>query len=77
MLAAMEMLGRVLVFRRIATSNVPAFQAKAQMDPGIAGLDAVFADIRIGGLEFDLLHVTTALGHGFLLSQWTNLQKRN
>jgi hypothetical protein len=37
------------------------------MDPAIAGLDAVFADVGIGGLKFDLLHVTTVLGHGFLL----------
>ena len=54
-----------------------ALQAEPQMDPAIAGLNAVFADIAIGGFEFDLLQVTTALGHGFLLSQSTNLQKRN
>jgi hypothetical protein len=37
------------------------------MDPGIAGLDAIFADICVGGLKLDLLHVTTILGHAFLL----------
>ena len=30
---------------------------------------AVFADVRIGGLEFDLLQVATALGHGFSLGR--------
>jgi proline racemase len=67
MFGAMEMLRRMLILGRITAANVPAFQAKAQMDPGIAGLDAIFADVGIGGLKFDLLHVTTALGHGFLL----------
>jgi hypothetical protein len=33
------------------------------MDPRIAGLDAVFADISLSGLEFDLLHVAAILGH--------------
>src|SRR6478735_8189449 len=35
------------------------------MDPAIACLDAVFADIGLGGFKFDLLQVATALGHGF------------
>jgi hypothetical protein len=37
------------------------------MDPGIAGFDALFADISLSGFEFDLLHVAATLGHGFLL----------
>jgi hypothetical protein len=65
MLGTMEMLGRVLVLGRIAAADVPAFQAQPQMDPAIAGLDAVFADIGIGGFEFDLLQVAATLGHGF------------
>src|SRR6478609_8458537 len=34
------------------------------MDPAIACLDAVFADIGLGGFKFDLLQVATTLGHG-------------
>src|SRR5579871_2243972 len=65
MLGAMIMLGGVLVLRRIAAANVSTFQAQPQMDPGIAGLDAVFADIGIRGFEFNLFHVAAALRHGF------------
>src|SRR5260221_14286351 len=37
------------------------------MDPGVADLDAVSADIRISRFKLDLLQVATALGHGFSL----------
>jgi hypothetical protein len=55
MLAAMKMLGRVLIFRRIATTHMAAFQAQPQMDPCIADLDAILANINIGRFKFDLI----------------------
>src|SRR6478752_6651982 len=65
MLGAMIMLRRMLVLRRVTAAHVSAFQAQPQMDPRIAGLDAVFADIGLGGFKFDLLQVAAPLGHGF------------
>jgi hypothetical protein len=57
MLDAMEMFGRVLILRRIATSDVPAGQAQAQMYPGIANLDAVFADVFVRGSDLYLIQM--------------------
>ncbi len=72
MLGAMVMLGRVLVLRRIAATHMAAFQAQAQMDPRVAGLDTVFADISLGGFELDLLQMAAVLGHGFSLLSRTS-----
>jgi hypothetical protein len=38
----------VAVFRRVATAHLAAFQAHAQVDPGIAGLEAFFAAPGVG-----------------------------
>ena len=40
-----EMLGRVLVFRRIATSHVSAVQALTQVNPTVPGFEAFLATI--------------------------------
>jgi hypothetical protein len=63
MFGPVKMLGRVLVLGRIAAADVPAFQAKPQMDPCVAGLDAVFTDmlVRVGNL--DLVHMIAAFCH--------------
>ena len=42
MLLRMRMLRRVPVLRRIAATHVAAVNAQAQVNPGIAGLQAVF-----------------------------------
>jgi len=42
MLLRMRMLRRVPVLRRIAATHVAALNAQAQVNPGIAGLQAVF-----------------------------------
>jgi hypothetical protein len=34
---------RVTVFGRVATADMAAFQAHAQVNPGVAGLQAIFA----------------------------------
>jgi hypothetical protein len=56
----MEMLRRVLVLRRIATAHVPALQTKPQMDPGIAGLDAILANVLVRFGELDLVNMSAA-----------------
>ena len=47
-LGRMEMFRGVLVLRRVAASDVPAFQAKSEMDPGIAHLEAFLTPVRPG-----------------------------
>src|SRR5215469_7248040 len=54
MLGPAKVLGGVLVLGGIATSHVPAFRTQAQLDPGITGLNTVFADVDI---SFDDLQV--------------------
>jgi len=46
MAGAVEMLGRVLILRRIAAADVPAGQAGAKMHPGVAHGDALRAEMR-------------------------------
>jgi hypothetical protein len=43
MLRRMEMLGRVPILRIVATTDVSAGPAQAQMDPSIAQLEALLA----------------------------------
>jgi hypothetical protein len=57
MRAVMKMFGGVLVLGRIAASYFPAYHAHSQMDPGVADLDALFADMLVGGGEFDLIQM--------------------
>jgi hypothetical protein len=57
MLDAMEMFGGVFVLRRVATSDVPAGEAQAQMYPGIAHLHALFADAFIRARNLDLIQM--------------------
>jgi hypothetical protein len=57
MLNLMEMLGGVLVLRRIAASHVPASQAKPQVDPFVAHFHAFFANMLVCGFKLDLIQV--------------------
>ena len=43
MAGRVEMLGRVLIGRLVAAPDVTAREAKAEMDPAIAGLEAFLA----------------------------------
>jgi hypothetical protein len=52
----------VLVFGRIAATDMPAFKTQAQVDPGIAHFHAFFANVRVGLGELDLIEMR-ALGH--------------
>jgi hypothetical protein len=60
----MEVLSGVLVFRGIATTNVTADQAEAQMDPGISDLQALLAAVRRPrGNVADLIQMRTGNAH--------------
>src|SRR5579863_2262299 len=63
-LAAMKVLGRVLVLRGIATAHVAADQAHPQMNPRVSGLQTFFATVGAGLYVFDFLHVRTGFEHG-------------
>jgi hypothetical protein len=67
MLGVMEVLGGVFVLRGIAATHVPANQAQSQMYPGVAHLYALFAGVRVRGLELDLIHVRAGFRHFHLL----------
>ena len=51
----MEVSGGMLIFRMIAAAYVPTFKAEAEMYPGIASLDALFADVNAGVGDLDLI----------------------
>jgi hypothetical protein len=63
MFGVMKVLGGVLVFGGITATHVSAFSAHAQVDPGVAGFDAVFADVGISAGEFHLCEVRALSGH--------------
>ncbi len=59
MLCAVEVLGGVLILRRIATADVTALQTEAQMHPCVAGFDVVFANVLIGSGKSDPIEMCT------------------
>jgi len=67
MFCGVKMFGGVLVFRGVATANVAATQAQAQMHPTIAHLEAFFAAFGLGFYFLNLIEVGTGIGHPSLL----------
>ncbi len=63
MVVFVEMLGCVLVLRRVATANMSADKAQAQVNPTIAHLYTLFADMLGGGSYFDLVEVSASVVH--------------
>jgi hypothetical protein len=60
-----KMLGGMLVLGRIAASHMSALGAQAQVDPGVAGLNAVFADVHVGLDDLEVVdQVITVPSHG-------------
>ncbi len=68
MLSRMKMLGRVLVLRGIAAANVSTNQAFAEMNPGVSGLQTLFAAIGTGCDLFDLVEMGTFRCHVYMPS---------
>ena len=52
MLGRMEVLGSMLIFGRIATTDVPATQTQAKVHPPVAHLQTLFTT---SGMRFDVL----------------------
>src|SRR5262249_60943704 len=63
MLDLMKMLGGMPILRRIAAPDVSAFQAQAQMHPGIAHLQAFLAAFAAGSDFLDLFQMSTVFCH--------------
>jgi hypothetical protein len=59
----MKVFGRVFVLGGIAAADMPATQAQAQVDPGIANFETVFASAGVGFDVANLIGVGTAF-HG-------------
>jgi len=62
MLAAMKVLRGMFILRRIATADMPAFQAQPQMDPGVSNFHAVFTNMLVCRCNADLIEMS-ALFH--------------
>ena len=63
-----EMLGRMLVFRRVAAADVSTNEALAQMYPGVASFQTILAAICTGRNLSYLIKMGTRLCHLFLPS---------
>jgi hypothetical protein len=57
MMLMTKMFGGVLILGRITATHVAARHAHSEMNPGVAGLDAVFTDIRVCSCDFNLVEV--------------------
>jgi hypothetical protein len=63
-----EVFGGVLVLGRIATAHMSTSETQAQVNPGIARLNTVFAHMLVRGFDFDLVQVRAFFRHRFLSS---------
>ena len=66
MLRRMEVLGCVPVLRTVTAAHVTAMQAHAQVNPGVAGLQALFTALCVGADVADRIEVRALLRHGVL-----------
>jgi hypothetical protein len=48
MLGVMEMLGGVLILRRVTAANMAAFETQPQMNPGVPCLHAILTNVLVG-----------------------------
>jgi hypothetical protein len=67
MFGGVEMLGGMLIFGGIAAAHVAAEEAEAEMYPGIAHFQALFAAFAFWFDLFNLIEVRANVGHDFLL----------
>ena len=57
MLSGVEVLGGVFVLGGVAATDVAALEAEAEVDPGVAGLEALLAAFGVGVNVADLVEV--------------------
>jgi hypothetical protein len=67
MLGRVKVFCGVLVFRRVATADMPAAQTQAEMYPTVAHLEAFFAALGLGFDAANLIDVRAFIGHLDLL----------
>ena len=65
MARAVKVLCGVLVFRVVATRNMTAHQAHAQMHPTIAHVNTLLTNMRGGSQKFNLIKMGTLLLHEY------------
>jgi hypothetical protein len=70
-----EMLCRMLVFRRVAAADVPTNKALAQMYPGVASFQAVLAAVCAGCDLSYLIKMGALLCHLFLSSFFCSFRR--
>jgi hypothetical protein len=63
MVRRLKMLGRVLVFGRVTAADMSAAQAQSELNPSVAGLQAIFASLRAGCNVMDLIEVGALFRH--------------
>jgi len=66
----MEVLGGMLVLRRIATANMPAFETEAQVYPRISGFQTILTAIRTGCDSSYLVKMCTLCSQDRFLSDF-------
>src|SRR5271166_5090337 len=74
MLGVVKVLGGVLVLGRVTTAHLPADEAHAQVDPGIAHFHALFTGMFPCASNFDLVKMGAFFRHTFLLSLLGNFR---
>lgn len=57
----MEVLGGVLVFRRVAATDMAALQAQAQVHPTVTHFQAFFASPGVRSDWFNVIHMFAGL----------------
>jgi hypothetical protein len=67
MLGGVKMFCGVLVLRGVAAADVTATQTQAEVHPGVAHLEALFAAFGLGLDALDLIEMGTSVSHGGLL----------
>jgi hypothetical protein len=65
-LTSVEVLGGVFIFRRVTASDVSAFEAHPQVNPGVPVFYAVLTNALVGLGKLDLIQVRTFQRHCFL-----------
>lgn len=64
----MKVLGRVFVLGTVAAANVAAVQTHAQMNPSVAGFQALFTALGVGPDVANRIEVHALLSHRILQS---------
>ena len=73
MFGGVEMFGRMLVLRRIATAHVATFAAQSQVNPTVAHLQAFFAALCMGTNVLNVAGVRAGGAHASSFSVATEL----